>query len=353
MLACPVSGRLAVLDTDHQRSEASGEYRLWAPPTRRVLWIDDEVSDDWVEVQYLHDQGITVCCAQSADSGLARLESESFEAVLLDLVMPFRTGLDVLEELASRRNRVPVIVLTGLGTMESAVAAMKLGAVDVLCKSVEVQELAARLRAVRARYPAGADPPSITEAEWVRLQCDRLAECVIRGDALMAVVRLLLNQHVTLRYFHGSATALRLLLTSEEPSLELLKSEARASILAGETAPWPTDSRLLSALAALEAGVGKQSQVMFASRSGFSRAYLSRRLTKETGRHPSQWCLAAWLREGLRRVVTSADPVRAIAHELGLEHSHLGRDFVKVFGIPPTALRRRVPTLGSREDTPS
>ena len=73
-----------MLNTDHQRSEASGEYRPWAPPTRRVLWIDDEVSDDCVEVQYLHDQGITVCCAQSADSGLARLESESFEAVGLE-----------------------------------------------------------------------------------------------------------------------------------------------------------------------------------------------------------------------------------------------------------------------------
>jgi DNA-binding response OmpR family regulator/methylphosphotriester-DNA--protein-cysteine methyltransferase len=320
-------------------------------PTRRILWIDDEISEGHAEVRLLRGEGMQVQCAQSGETALACLESESFDAILLDLNMPGISGIDVLEELVARTNRIPVIILTGYGTIERAVRAMKLGAVDVLTKPIDNDELAARLREVRARYPEGTVPPPLTEAEWVRLQCERLAECISLDDALATVVRLLLNQRITLRYFHGCARALRLLLTSREPALAVLKPEARAAILA--TAPWPTDARLRDALAALEQGVTKQSQAMFAKRSGFSRAYLSRRLFRETGRRPSDWCLAPMLREGLRRLVKTAEPVQGIAHELGLEHSQFDRNFVNIFGIPPTTFRRRVPALGRSEDTQS
>ncbi len=318
-------------------------------PQRRILWIDDEISEGRSEVRCLTDAGFAVVCAQSADAALAVLEHDSFDAILLDLIMPGKSGLDLLDELADRKNRVPVVILTCFGTMERAVAAMKLGAVDVLSKPVDVELLAARLREVRARYPNGAEPPSITEAEWVRLQCDRLSECINRGDALAIVVRLLLSERVTLRYFHGCAKALRLLLTSRESSLAVLKAEARGAILA--TAQWPTDARLRDALAALERAASKQSQAMFAKRSGFSRAYLSRRLFRETRRRPSEWCLAALLREGLRRFLKTSDPVRATAYELGYEHSHFDTDFVKAFGLPPTALRRRLAAFRRWEDT--
>jgi DNA-binding response OmpR family regulator/AraC-like DNA-binding protein len=329
------------------RSEASAYLR-------RVLWLDDELPDDQPEVRYLRNEGLEVWCERTAEGALAHLESESFDVMLLDLHMPGQSGLDVLEVLASRSNRIPVIVLTGYGTMERAVAAMKLGAVDVLAKPVDVDELAARLRDVRARYPEGAAPPSISEADWVRLQCDRLAECFSRDDAALAVVRLLLSERVTLRYFHGCAKAVRVLLTSEESSLAVLKLEARAATLAGAMAPWPTDARLHEALAALEHDGTKRSQTMFAKRSGFSRAYLSRRLFTVTGRHPSEWCRAAVLRLGFRRLVTTSESVTAIACGIGYgRDTQFHRDFVTIFGLPPIVLRRRLGITLPNESTQS
>lgn len=311
---------------------------------RRILWLDDEICDDGAEARYLRELGLEVSCVQRAEAALARLESESFDAILLDLHMPDKSGLDVLEDLTQRKNRVPVVLLTGYGTMERAVAAMKLGAVDVLSKPVDVDELAARLREVRARYPDGADPPSITEAEWVRVQCERLSDCINREDAIAVVVRLLLSGRVTLRYFHGCANALRLLLTSEEVSRAVLTSQARAAILSSLRAPWPTDPQMVSALTLLEGDAKKQSQRVFAQRSGLSRSYLSRKLFKLSGRHASDWCRAAVLREGLRRLATTPDPVSAIAYDLGYLHSQFDRDIVTTVGLAPRILRRRLLT---------
>jgi DNA-binding response OmpR family regulator/AraC-like DNA-binding protein len=318
---------------------------------RRILWVDDEIAEGRAEVRWLTHAGFAVVCAQNADAALAILDQDSFDAMLVDLKMPGKSGMELLDELADRKSRIPVVVLTGFGTMDLAVAAMKLGAIDVLSKPVDVDLLIARLREVRARYPDGAEPPSIAEPEYVRLLCDRLSECISRNDAIAIVVRLLLSERVTLRYFHGCAKALRLLLTSEEPSFVLLKSQAELAIRAGLTAPWPTDSRLIDALDSLERGVTKQSKLMFVKRSGISRAYLSRRLFKETGRRPSEWCSAAVLREGIRRLVQTSEYVRAIAHELGCEHSQFDRDFRKIFGLPPIAVRHRPAALSRREDT--
>jgi ActR/RegA family two-component response regulator/AraC-like DNA-binding protein len=332
------------MDESSQVGHSRRERVVSALPSRRVLWIDDEISDDQVEVRYLRELEFEVCCAQSPEAGLASAASESFDVILLDLNMPARSGLDVLEDLAFRNSRIPVLVLTGYGTMESAVAAMKLGAVDFLSKPIDVLTLPGLLWEVRARYPHGVDPPSLTEAEWVRLQCERLAECINRNDAIVTVVRLLLSERVTLRYFFGCVEALRLLLTHQEPSLALVKARATTAIRSGSTTPWPNDPRLLNALAALERCVAKQSQMMFANRSGLSRAYLSRRLIQTTGLRPSAWSRAAVMREGLRRLVSTRDFVAAIAHELGYEHSQFDREFVKTFGLTPTALRRRAQT---------
>ncbi len=92
--------------------------------------------------------------------GLAGLESardEPFDAIILDILLPGRNGLDVLRELRGAGNRTPVILLTALGTVEERVAGLRAGADDYIVKPFAFAELTARLDAVCRRT---SDRPS-------------------------------------------------------------------------------------------------------------------------------------------------------------------------------------------------
>lgn len=78
---------------------------------------------------------------RESEAALRILDEKEFDVVLLDLHMPDRDGIDVLREIRSREVPVEVVVLTGHGTVTSAVEAMKLGACDFLAKPINLEEL--------------------------------------------------------------------------------------------------------------------------------------------------------------------------------------------------------------------
>ncbi|MDJ0782997.1 MAG: sigma-54 dependent transcriptional regulator [Desulfosarcinaceae bacterium] len=101
-----------------------------------VLIIDDEaIMRESISV-YLEDSGYTVSEAVDGPSGLERFAAHPPDLVLLDLRMPGMDGLEVLSELAQRDPDVPVIVVTGAGGMQDAVAALRLGAFDFIAKPI-------------------------------------------------------------------------------------------------------------------------------------------------------------------------------------------------------------------------
>ncbi|BBO90182.1 sigma 54-interacting transcriptional regulator [Desulfosarcina ovata] len=103
---------------------------------RRVLIIDDEdIIRDSVST-YLEDSGFTVDQAGDGEEGLARFDAHPPDVVLLDLRMPRMDGLEVLEAIAGQLDRVPVIVVTGAGVLQDAVAALRLGAFDYVTKPI-------------------------------------------------------------------------------------------------------------------------------------------------------------------------------------------------------------------------
>jgi DNA-binding NtrC family response regulator len=121
------------------------------PDRARILIIDDDRAFRVGTGALLSDEGYEVDAAPGADLGLEKLRAEHFDMVLLDLKMQGRTGLSVLEEVRGSGNDVPVLMLTGFATVDSAVQALKLGADDYLTKPCDNALLRSKIRAILAR----------------------------------------------------------------------------------------------------------------------------------------------------------------------------------------------------------
>ncbi|MDP9348424.1 MAG: sigma-54 dependent transcriptional regulator, partial [Gemmatimonadota bacterium] len=119
--------------------------------TARILIIDDDRAFRVGTGALLSDEGYVVDAAPGGDPGLEMLRSDDYDMVLLDLKMEGRTGLSVLEEIRRSGNDIPVLMLTGFATVDSAVQALKLGADDYLTKPCDNDLLRAKIRAIIAR----------------------------------------------------------------------------------------------------------------------------------------------------------------------------------------------------------
>src|SRR5579862_1780838 len=96
-------------------------------PKGRILVIDDEADIRESLETLLTLEGYTVEMAQNGAEGLKRAESGSYDIILLDLMMPDRSGMDVLAEIRERDSETPVFLITAYGSVEVAVTALKNG----------------------------------------------------------------------------------------------------------------------------------------------------------------------------------------------------------------------------------
>ena len=107
----------------------------------RVLVIDDEATIREVLMDFLVLEGFDVICVADGFEALERLERESFDAALVDMKMPGMSGLDVLARIPELAPNMLTIMMTGYGTVETAIKAMKLGAYDYILKPFKVQDV--------------------------------------------------------------------------------------------------------------------------------------------------------------------------------------------------------------------
>ena len=119
-----------------------------------ILVVEDEPSMRRIVAQGLKEANHTVTVARDGVEALAALESTTYDAVLLDMLLPGVAGLDVLRRLRQRRNHVPVLVLTALDGAADVVAGLDAGADDYLVKPFAFDVLLARLRAISRRAAA-------------------------------------------------------------------------------------------------------------------------------------------------------------------------------------------------------
>ncbi|HEY7960287.1 MAG TPA: response regulator transcription factor [Solirubrobacteraceae bacterium] len=127
-----------------QRTADASREEAMAPA---VLVIEDEPGIVDFLRRGLAAAGFAVESALDGAEGERRALGESFDAVVLDLMLPGRDGLDVLAALREAKPSVPVLVLTARGEVEDRVAGLEAGAVDYLVKPFSMAELIARVRA--------------------------------------------------------------------------------------------------------------------------------------------------------------------------------------------------------------
>jgi DNA-binding NtrC family response regulator len=111
----------------------------------RILVIDDDPVVLGVIAQMLRVNGYEVVAAPSGESGIKELESDHYELVLTDLMMPETDGMEVLESVVSQFPNTKCIILTGYGSIRSSVEAVKMGAFDYITKPIQSGELLATI----------------------------------------------------------------------------------------------------------------------------------------------------------------------------------------------------------------
>jgi two-component system, OmpR family, response regulator CpxR len=116
----------------------------------RVLIIDDDEKLCQLMQDYLRPLGYTVDAVHNGIDGLERALDGSYSALILDVMMPGKNGIEVLVELR-RQSQIPVLMLTALGDEPDRIAGLEVGADDYLPKTFSTRELLARLRAVLRR----------------------------------------------------------------------------------------------------------------------------------------------------------------------------------------------------------
>lgn len=125
----------------------------------RILLVeDDALLGDGIQAG-LQQRGFVVDWVRDGDAAELAFATESYQAVVLDLGLPRRSGLDVLKRQRSKGNAVPVLILTARDTVQDRIGGLDSGADDYLVKPCDLGELAARLRALIRR--AAGNPSAV------------------------------------------------------------------------------------------------------------------------------------------------------------------------------------------------
>jgi DNA-binding response OmpR family regulator len=125
---------------------------------QRIFLIDDDVSLGGMVADYLADAGYRVASATTAREGEQRLKRETYDLLILDLMLPDADGLDVCRRIRQGSD-LPILMLTARGDAMDRVVGLEVGADDYLPKPFEPRELLARVRAILRRKtgPAARD----------------------------------------------------------------------------------------------------------------------------------------------------------------------------------------------------
>jgi DNA-binding response OmpR family regulator len=124
----------------------------------RVLVVEDEPGTLQFIRQGLREAGYVVDTAHDGLEGLDYVVESSYDAIVLDIMLPKMDGLELLRQIRDRRTKTPVLLLTARDAVDDRVRGLDSGADDYLAKPFAFAELLARLRALTRRPPLQAAP---------------------------------------------------------------------------------------------------------------------------------------------------------------------------------------------------
>lgn len=144
----------------------------------RILVVEDEKKILSFVRKGLEEQGYVVDACDNGDDGFYLAKSHSYDALVLDIMLPGRDGLSILRLLRENKNKVPVVIITARGEISEKIEGLNLGADDYLVKPFYMEELIARLKSVWRR--SSGEGLSILQVD--NLSIDLMTREVSRGD---------------------------------------------------------------------------------------------------------------------------------------------------------------------------
>ena len=137
-----------------------------SPGAQRILVVDDDPEIRKLLARYVEGQGFRVQLAASCRELREKLATQQIDLIVLDVMLPDGSGLDMCRDLRANRSNVPIILLTALKEDVDRIIGLEIGADDYLGKPFNPRELIARVRAVLRRRAEIA--PAESEAKVFR-----------------------------------------------------------------------------------------------------------------------------------------------------------------------------------------
>ncbi len=118
---------------------------------KKILLVDDDQTLSELLCEYLSEEGYECTAAFTGNDGLAQAQSQQFDLIVLDIMLPVMNGIEVLKQLRHEENSTPILMLTAKGDDLDRILGLELGADDYVPKPCNPRELLARVKAILRR----------------------------------------------------------------------------------------------------------------------------------------------------------------------------------------------------------
>lgn len=159
----------------------------------RILVVEDEKKVSGFIKRGLSQEGYAIDTASDGMEGQELAEANKYDAIILDIMLPKKSGLEVLKDIKDRGVEAPVLLLTARDTVEDRVSGLNLGADDYLTKPFAFEELVARVKALLRRGGSGS-----SVLQYEDLSLDPMTRKATKGDE---EIELTLKEYALLEYF--------------------------------------------------------------------------------------------------------------------------------------------------------
>lgn len=350
-------------DAGKPASRSRGSASTNAAPRKRVLWIEDQPEHMAPLAAHLAREGFDVEFATSGAEGLRLASSLAYGVILLDLKLRDAPGMDVLRAIRSAGITTPVIVITGHGSIDSALEAGRAGAAGFKSKPLRAADLLQTIRTV-IRSPEREEPTGLfrqSQGEGPSASVRRITghlshiTGVIESRAINAwpnvrdalrkdVARALADPHLTLVEFLAVTEALRLICSEQHPWPRLALRHILDRLEAGPGPDWmsvdETIRRLVMSLVAAGKTCLHLNEDAITQGLGVDPEVLSTLLRRELGLSTSQLRRVIVMRRAVQMLAATDEQVAQIAYAIGFEHpSALNHGFANLFGLSPRTFR--------------
>jgi len=165
----------------------------------RILLVDDEEELAEPLQRILTNQGYAVDSANNGDRGWELAQTGEYDLLILDWMMPEKSGIEICSQLRQKGDRTPVLILTAKDTLDDRVDGLDSGADDYLVKPFELRELLARVRALLRRTPTPIMPINEpARLSYGDLELDRANQLLYREQIAIALTE---REYQLLEYF--------------------------------------------------------------------------------------------------------------------------------------------------------